>query len=91
MPGRTYGMIELTIYSRPGCHLCDDMKRTVERVVDKTGAAARIREINVESDPDLEARYGIEVPVLVVNERKVAKFRVTDEAVARIVGGSIRP
>ena len=78
-------MIALTIYSRPGCHLCQEMKVLVERVVRDTHATARIQEIDIANDPDLEARYGLEIPVLLVNGRKAAKYRVTEEELTRIL------
>ncbi len=76
-------MIALTIYTRPGCHLCQDMKVIVERVVRDTRATARIEEVDIAGDPDLEARYGLEIPVLLVNGKKAAKYRVTEEALRR--------
>ena len=72
-------MIALTIYTRPGCHLCQEMKILVERVVRDTRAAAQIEEVDIGNDPDLEARYGLEIPVLLVNGKKAAKYRVTEE------------
>ena len=78
-------VIALTIYSRPGCHLCTDMKATVERIVRETDTPARIEEINIANDPELEARYGLEIPVLLVNGRKAAKYRVTEEELTRIL------
>jgi glutaredoxin len=78
-------VIVLTIYSRPGCHLCTDMKETVERTVRDMDAPARVEEINIANDPELEARYGLEIPVLLVNGRKVAKYRVTQEELTRIL------
>ena len=78
-------VIALTIYTRPGCHLCQDMKVIVERVVRNTRAAARIEEIDIANDPALEARYGPEIPVLLVNGKKAAKFRVTEKELTRIL------
>lgn len=78
-------MIALTIYTRPGCHLCQDMKVIVERVVRDTRAAARIEEIDIANDPDLEARYGLEIPVLLVNGKKAAKYRVSEKELTRIL------
>jgi glutaredoxin-like protein DUF836 len=78
-------VIALTIYTRAGCHLCRDMKVIVERVVRDTHAAARIEEIDIADDPVLEARYGPEIPVLVVNGKKAAKFRVTEKELTRLL------
>jgi glutaredoxin len=78
-------VIALTIYSRPGCHLCDDMKAVVHRVAQTSGLAIAIDEIDISTDPDLEARYGVEIPVLMVNGKKVAKYRVTEEELTRVL------
>jgi thiol-disulfide isomerase/thioredoxin len=78
-------VIALTIYTRPGCHLCQEMKVIVLRVVRDTDAQARIEEIDIAGDPDLEARYGVEIPVLLVNGKKAAKYRVTEEVLRRLI------
>ena len=61
------------------------MKVTVERVVRDMDATTRIDEINIANDPELEARYGLEIPVLLVNGRKAAKYRVTEAELTRIL------
>jgi thiol-disulfide isomerase/thioredoxin len=78
--------MQLTIYSRPGCHLCDEMKAVVERVARSTAAPLTIEEIDISTDPALEARYGVEIPVLLVDGKKAAKYRVTEEALRRWLG-----
>jgi thiol-disulfide isomerase/thioredoxin len=75
--------MQLTIYSRPGCHLCDEMKAVVERVARSTALPLTIEEIDISTDPALEARYGVEIPVLLVDGKKAAKYRVTEEALRR--------
>ncbi len=79
-------MTALTIYSRPGCHLCDEMKAVVERVAGSATPPATIDVIDISSDPDLESRYGLEIPVLMVNGTKAAKYRVSEEDLARMLG-----
>ena len=83
-------MIAFTIYSRPDCHLCDEMKAVVERVAGSTTPAATIDVVDISSDPDLESRYGLEIPVLLVNGKKAAKFRVSEEELARMVDARAR-
>ena len=78
-------MIVLTLYSRPGCHLCDEMKAVVQRVARAAEVPITIEEIDISTDPDLEARYGVEIPVLLVDGRKAAKYRVTEQEVMRIL------
>jgi thiol-disulfide isomerase/thioredoxin len=75
----------LTIYSRPGCHLCDEMKAVVQRVADAAEPPLAVEEIDITTDPALEARYGLEIPVLLVDGRKVAKYRIDEAALLRIL------
>ena len=82
-------MIVLTVYSRPGCHLCDEMKAVVQRVVRTQQAPIQIEEIDISTDPELEARYGLEIPVLLVDGRKVAKYRIDEQALKRIVAEKV--
>jgi glutaredoxin len=79
------GVIALTIYSRPGCHLCDEMEATIARVA--LTIPLTLEHIDISTDPELEARFGFEIPVLLVDGKKAAKFRVSDEELARILRG----
>ena len=80
-------VITLTIYSRPGCHLCEEMKAVVYRVARIGIAPITIDEIDISTDAELESRYGLEIPVLMVDGKKAAKYRVTDEELARLLQG----
>jgi glutaredoxin len=73
-----------TIYSRPGCHLCDDMKATVGALAASLGTT--VEEIDITVDADLEARYGAEIPVLFINGRKAFKYRVSPAELSRYLG-----
>jgi glutaredoxin len=78
-------VIPLTIYSRPGCHLCDEMKATVARVARTIPLS--LEDIDISTDPALEARYGVEIPVLMVDGKKAAKYRITEDELLRILQG----
>ena len=78
-------MIVLTLYSRPGCHLCEEMKMVVARVVRGLETPVTIDEVDISTDADLEARYGLEIPVLLIDGRKAAKYRVTEGELARML------
>lgn len=78
-------MARVKIYTKPGCHLCDDMKEVVKRVARRT--PIQLEEIDISADPTLEARYGLEIPVLFVEDRKAAKYRVTDDELIRLLDG----
>ncbi len=65
---------DVTIYSRPGCHLCEEAKSQIAPLLKEFGA--RLTEINIDEDPDLRARYDYDVPVIFLGARKVGKHRV---------------
>ena len=75
----------LTLYSRPGCHLCDEMKAIVRRVALASEPPASIEEVDISTDSALEARYGLDIPVLLVDGRKAAKYRVTEGELTRML------
>jgi hypothetical protein len=75
----------ITIYTRPGCHLCDEMKEVVARTIQRFTGRAQIEEVDISIDPALEARYGLEIPVLMVDGRKAAKYRVTEAELTRLL------
>jgi len=79
-------VIRLTIYSRPGCHLCEEMKAVVQRAVRASGADAAIDEVDISGKDNLEALYGVEVPVLMVDGKKTAKYRVAEDELLRMLG-----
>ena len=71
------GTARVTLYSRAGCHLCDDARQVVERVCAELGES--YAEVDVDADPDLVDRFGDEVPVTFVDGRQHDFWRV-DEA-----------
>ena len=66
--------LEVTLYTRPGCHLCDEAKSQIAPVLIEFGA--RLREVNIDADPALRERYNVDVPVIFLGDRKIAKHRV---------------
>jgi len=69
--------VDIEIYSRPGCHLCDEAKKVIERIQHRFPFTLRV--VNVETDPRLEKEYGEEIPVVFINGKKAFKYHV-DEA-----------
>ena len=79
--------MRLTIYSKPECHLCDEMKQVVYRTVEGRPDIT-IEEVNITGNPELLDRYGLEIPVLMIDGRKVAKYRVSVETLTRVLEGA---
>ena len=67
----------VVIYSRPGCHLCEEAKKVIE----SSGYPEEytLEEINIETDPDLLQRYRFEIPVITIDGVEVFKNRVSSE------------
>jgi hypothetical protein len=68
----------VTLYGKPGCHLCDDARAVVERVREQR--PFDLREVDVSLDPALYREYGERLPVLALDGEEVFEFFV-DEAV----------
>jgi glutaredoxin len=68
-------MIELTLYTRRDCELCREMEAVIGEVLVRI--PARLERVEIDGNAELEARFGIEVPVLFVNQRKAFKYRCT--------------
>jgi glutaredoxin len=77
--------VVLTLYSRPGCHLCDEMKAVIQRASGAVDPSITVEEIDISTDPELEARYGLEIPVLLLDGKKAAKYRVTEGELTRML------
>ena len=65
----------VVMIGKPGCHLCDDARAVIERVVAETGDS--FAEVALDSDPDL-ARYAEEIPVTFVDGRQHDYWRVDE-------------
>ena len=74
-PRRPDPVIRLTLYTRAGCHLCEAMRDVVTRVAAEDQSGIGIEEIDISTDSNLEARFGLEIPVLLIDGRKAAKYR----------------
>lgn len=67
----------ILLYGRPGCHLCDDARETIERVCSDLGVS--YTEVDISADPDLLHKYGEQIPVTLVDGAQHDYWRV-DEA-----------
>lgn len=66
--------LDLTIYGRPGCHLCEQAKAVIDPLIKEFGAT--MREVNIDQDEELAERYSWDIPVIFIGPRKAAKHRV---------------
>ena len=73
------------IYSRPGCHLCDDAKAAI------LGAGCSdqftLEEVNIESDEELLRKYKYDIPVIAINGVETFIHRVNPQDFIRVIRG----
>jgi glutaredoxin len=76
------------IYSRPGCHLCDEAKEGIDRV--GCGELFTLEVVNIESDHDLLKKYKYDIPIVLINGTEHFRHRVDvnkfKELIAREAG-----
>jgi glutaredoxin len=68
----------LTLYSRPGCHLCDEARAALERVRARTTFS--LHEVNIETDDELHRRYLERIPVIALGDEELFEFFVDEAA-----------
>ncbi len=68
-------------FTRQNCHLCEVAYEIVERVRERHPFELRI--VDVDSDPAIAEKYGMEVPVVLVDGTKHAKYHVDEEALLK--------
>jgi len=66
---------QVTLYSKPGCHLCEEMKAEIAKA--NCAGLYELQEINIESDSELFARYCNDIPVLSINGAEAFRHRLT--------------
>ncbi len=67
-------MADVVLYTRKGCHLCEEAKQEIERL--RAAAEFQLEILDVDADPELQARFSNEVPVVFIDGRKAFKYRV---------------
>jgi glutaredoxin len=67
---------KITLYGKPGCHLCETARSVVQRVRAEHGF--ELEEVDVSIDPLLNARYGERIPVLELDGEELFEFFVQE-------------
>lgn len=72
-------MTEAVVYSRRGCHLCEDM---LEALVPVLRGKARLTVVDIDTDPELRERYDTDIPVLTIADQFVCRYTLDTAALA---------
>lgn len=71
----------LVLYSKPGCHLCEELRAELDELQPELGYT--IDEIDISEDPTLFDRYRYVIPVLVMDGVEVGRGQIDPEMVIR--------
>jgi hypothetical protein len=74
--------VELTLYVREGCHLCDDMEQALREC--ESELDFEIRRVPINNNTDLEQAYGTRVPVLACGDREVCYYFLDMQALRQV-------
>ena len=76
--------MRLTLYGKPGCHLCDDARAAVAEVGQSIDF--ELTEVDVSADPRLHHRYGERIPVLDVDGEETLELGFDAAALRELLG-----
>jgi glutaredoxin len=71
----------VTIYSKPGCHLCDDAKAVIDRMRARHDFELIIKDIRADAKDFAQYQYAI--PVIKLNDQEIARYRLTEDQLER--------
>lgn len=78
-------MIVLTVYSRPECHLCEQL---LEELAALAGERARVDVVDISEDLELEAELGLRIPVLRAGDEELCCYRLDADRVERFLAAT---
>lgn len=70
-----------SIYSRPECHLCDEMLDELKRWQNKYDFEVQI--LNIDKDSELTARYAARIPLLALNDEEICEYHFDEKSFLR--------
>jgi glutaredoxin len=73
----------ITVYSKPGCHLCDRAKDVLNRC--RQRVAFEIEVVDISQNPELLARYGEDIPVILLDGQEIARHFVRERKLLELL------
>lgn len=72
------GSLEVTLYRKDGCGLCDQAEAMLARIAKRI--PLRVTPVDIDSDPTLQARYFLEIPVITIGNEEIARAPISERA-----------
>jgi glutaredoxin len=79
-------VVQLTLYYREGCHLCEAMLQALRDLKLKLGLELELQLVDIDRDPELVRRYDEWVPVLYLGEREVCHYHLDEQLLRQFLG-----
>ena len=79
----------LTLFSRHGCHLCEDMQNQLSEYLERAGLSLNV--VYIEGDATLEEKYGTLIPVLKAGERELCHYFLDVKALQQYISEQGNP
>ena len=76
----------LTLYSKPGCHLCEELRKLLDEL--QPDFEFVLEEIDITRDPSLFARYRHDIPVLLIGGHERARGNITERDLLTLLKGT---
>jgi glutaredoxin len=81
-------MSEVVLYTRVGCHLCEDAEAVLRRL--RAERPFELRLVDIDRDPELADRYGVRVPVVAVDGVEHFEYEVPSDQLVALLDGDVR-
>lgn len=76
----------VVLYTKPGCHLCDDMRDQLDAAL--RGSVEPVHAVDIAGDLHLYMRFRYDIPVLVIDGREIARHRISDVALSEALAAA---
>ena len=76
-------LVQLSLYTRTGCHLCEDMEHALPELAEELGFTTEI--FPIDNNPELERLYGSKVPVLMLGEQVICEYFLDKVALSKAI------
>ncbi|MDO4252362.1 MAG: glutaredoxin family protein [Rothia sp. (in: high G+C Gram-positive bacteria)] len=74
---------DLKLLTKTGCHLCQDARQVLDRVTAE--CSLDYRELDIDQDPLLQARYKNEIPVVLLEDRVVDFWQINPKRLRKVL------
>ena len=74
----------VTVYTRAGCHLCEEAERVLR--AEQAAAGFALELVDVDGNPELARRYGVRVPVVAVDGEELFEYEVPPDLLRARLG-----